>query len=768
MVQMNINYMLKKSLNSLILSLLILLFSLRYLNTNSYFCFLIIFIVIVIIGFIKYRKHRNLVFNPTMNIEYEYIQDLKSLTKFTDMIIENNVKYIGLDTEYFKGSEYNGKLCLVQISFNLSNKKNNGIIDIIELEKTISKEIIVSQLKKILENEEVLKVIHSAFNDKEWIYNHYGLNTYPIYDTQEAYSKISKTKGKRTMISNNNNFAFTNTHVGLDFLLKEMLDVSIDKQLKKDFQQSNWSLRPLSKSHLNYACFDSYYLLEIKEQFDKIIQISTDDFAINNVNLLNKEDRLINKAKNYFDGNISKSCDRTDILKNLFLDLVILSDQNCQKNNINTENNYPFKLLFKIIHKLPTNESLLQEIIKKFKVNKVNNSNSIIETYDSSFNKEIIELINEYKLKINEMSITNDECLENTNELENKDNNDQLTKKGKFIKKFACNKPIYENCKMLAPSGEHLCYCDNKKMNWYITKNLAIKVSENVFKLTFKPNGVGCIDADNTVSEFYTITRDNCCVVCGKKKDYMRFHVVPVSYRQFLPNILKSHKSHDVVLLCADCHIIANEAYEKKKLEISDVYNIPLNIQSEIKEFQINLCKIINLCANIISNKGKIPNIKYFKILKVILNFLTENIETPEYEPFYKHVFKNESRENILIEIETYSKLYDLSISNNNNIDKGLLNKTDKSFSELIEKVTSLCKSIKIFSPKTLMSSSEDKKNLHGKLVLDKVKDKEEFIKSWRMFFLEALDPKFLPPQWRIEHQCIRTFGVNSTFRDSE
>ena len=71
---------------------------------------------------------------------------------------------------------------------------------------------------------------------------------------------------------------------------------------------------------------------------------------------------------------------------------------------------------------------------------------------------------------------------------------------------------------MLAPDGQQLCYCDNKKMNWYISRNLAIIINENppIFKLLFEPNAKGCVDEKGEQSDFYISSRKNCCVICGK------------------------------------------------------------------------------------------------------------------------------------------------------------------------------------------------------------------------------------------------------------
>jgi hypothetical protein len=39
----------------------------------------------------------------------------------------------------------------------------------------------------------------------------------------------------------------------------------------------------------------------------------------------------------------------------------------------------------------------------------------------------------------------------------------------------------------------------------------------------------------------------------------------------------------------------------------------------------------------------------------------------------------------------------------------------------------------------------------HGELVVDKIEDIDEFMKSWRKHFIENNDCKFLPKDWSIE-----------------
>jgi len=67
------------------------------------------------------------------------------------------------------------------------------------------------------------------------------------------------------------------------------------------------------------------------------------------------------------------------------------------------------------------------------------------------------------------------------------------------------------------------------------------------------------------------------CVCCGDKEDFSRFHVVPTLYRTHFPDSLKSHRSHDVVLMCFDCHNMASRRQDLVKRELEQKYSVPLN-----------------------------------------------------------------------------------------------------------------------------------------------------------------------------------------------
>ena len=116
---------------------------------------------------------------------------------------------------------------------------------------------------------------------------------------------------------------------------------------------------------------------------------------------------------------------------------------------------------------------------------------------------------------------------------------------------------------MLAPDGFCLSNCDRKKAEWYVERNLAQVVCDEPFtvKLNFEPSNrsrnrdTGEEDKDD---EFYVADRENKCVVCGLKEQYSRFFIIPSLYRTHLPEELKSHRSHDIVLMCFGCHDLAS------------------------------------------------------------------------------------------------------------------------------------------------------------------------------------------------------------------
>ena len=116
--------------------------------------------------------------------------------------------------------------------------------------------------------------------------------------------------------------------------------------------------------------------------------------------------------------------------------------------------------------------------------------------------------------------------------------------------------PLYHNVKLEAPDGQQLCVTDIKKARWYVLKGLGEYVDEtktNV-RLKFEPAG----RPEGQAGEYYLTEKCNRCVVCGEKQAYLRKYIVPHEYRKYFPEVMRDHQSHDILLMCVNCHQKSN------------------------------------------------------------------------------------------------------------------------------------------------------------------------------------------------------------------
>lgn len=106
----------------------------------------------------------------------------------------------------------------------------------------------MSSLKKLLENKNVVKLFHSPRQDIEILLNEVGVIPNPIFDTQIAAGFL----GHSSQIGYGN-----------------LVSAELGTKLKKGDTYTDWSLRPLSKSQLDYAKDDVVYLIELYHKMVK-------------------------------------------------------------------------------------------------------------------------------------------------------------------------------------------------------------------------------------------------------------------------------------------------------------------------------------------------------------------------------------------------------------------------------------------------------------------------------------------------------------------
>lgn len=151
--------------------------------------------------------------------------------------------------------------------------------------------------------------------------------------------------------------------------------------------------------------------------------------------------------------------------------------------------------------------------------------------------------------------------------------------------------PRFENCVACYPSpNTPIFLCTKRKAEWYLEKGLAESISEDPLKilLKFQPKGNG-----HKGRNFFLQSQVNICVVCGTTENLTKHHIVPFSYSKHFTKG-REFVGHDIVLLCENCHLKAEEFMPKVRERVAKKYGIPLNKASNIKKSHWQAYSLIN------------------------------------------------------------------------------------------------------------------------------------------------------------------------------
>ena len=144
----------------------------------------------------------------------------------------SNYRLIGVDLEYHTERANVGFISILQLS--------TIDFDII-IDSMFFNHMIAKHFKPLFENNKIIKIFHGCDSDLQWLKTDYDFDIVNIFDTAKAYMYLSKDKSL----------------VSLAFLAKKYLNINLDKQ----FQTSDWRIRPLPKFMMEYAKRDSNVLL---------------------------------------------------------------------------------------------------------------------------------------------------------------------------------------------------------------------------------------------------------------------------------------------------------------------------------------------------------------------------------------------------------------------------------------------------------------------------------------------------------------------------
>ena len=158
------------------------------------------------------------------------VEDTASLEKVVAELLKCPI--IGVDTEADSFHHYQEKLCLVQVS----DATRDYIIDPLKIED-------FSSLGTLLEDRNVVKILHGGDYDVVSLKRDHGINIQNIFDTMIAAQFLGLPR------------------FGLADLIKRFFGHTIDKK----YQRHDWASRPLFPEHLDYARGDTHFLIALRE-----------------------------------------------------------------------------------------------------------------------------------------------------------------------------------------------------------------------------------------------------------------------------------------------------------------------------------------------------------------------------------------------------------------------------------------------------------------------------------------------------------------------
>lgn len=160
-----------------------------------------------------------------------FLETAEAATRFLETL--QDVKELAIDTEAASFHRFKDRVYLLQLS-----TRNDGVI-IDPLQGGA-----LDQLGKLIQDPRVEAIFHDADYDVRLLKQDYGWEVNNIFDTRIAAQLI----GLKSF--------------GLAALLEKYFGVKLDKA----HQRSDWSMRPLSASMLEYAAQDTRYLLPLKDE----------------------------------------------------------------------------------------------------------------------------------------------------------------------------------------------------------------------------------------------------------------------------------------------------------------------------------------------------------------------------------------------------------------------------------------------------------------------------------------------------------------------
>jgi ribonuclease D len=168
---------------------------------------------------------------PEMLTDALFVDTEAGLSKLCEQLRGKPV--LVLDTEFLREKTYYAQLCLIQVAAE-------GVIACVD-----PLAINIDPLLDIIYDPNVVKVMHSARQDMEILFDLRGDLPRPLFDSQVAATLMGFGE-----------------QIGYANLVQQMLGVELDKM----HTRTDWSQRPLDDEQLRYAADDVRYLFTVYHQ----------------------------------------------------------------------------------------------------------------------------------------------------------------------------------------------------------------------------------------------------------------------------------------------------------------------------------------------------------------------------------------------------------------------------------------------------------------------------------------------------------------------
>jgi len=301
--------------------------------------------------------------------------------------------------------------------------------------------------------------------------------------------------------------------------------------------------------------------------------------------------------------------------------------------------------------------------------------------------------------------------------------------------------PMYDNVYMLDSNREPMCTISMKKAKWYIKKGIAewssfkdhrdgsairlengdaINVDNEeeelkCIRLLFEHNGYKHSDPKATTNEnlYLRSAKQNVCVVCGNAGYHIRHYIVPYSYRTLLPERYRTHMSHDIVIMCPDCHLLC----EKPKKE--RMTRMERDIRMKLGAGALDISPVIDD-----------PHLHHIRSCAIALVKWKDKMPAEKVESHSKTV-----REHLA------------SVCKWEDQREALLNGKEELNKAQLQKACGV--NYRVKNPNFVEGAE---------LVVRSLKDAkstEEFIVGWRKHFVATVNPQHMPTGWRVDNPVV-------------